>query len=122
MTELTTVDLAQALATFDEPWSPRIVGELNGQHVKLAKLRGAFEWHHHEREDELFLVVAGRLEMHLRDGVQELGPGQLCIVPAGVEHCPVAPEEAHVLLFEPVGTLNTGNVRSERTVDEPEHL
>ena len=93
-------------------WSPRIVGELNGQHVKLAKLRGAFVWHHHEEEDELFLVLEGRLAMHFRDRV----------VPRGVEHLPVAEPEAHVLLFEPVTTLNTGNVRSDRTVEHLERL
>ncbi len=117
------VNLAQALATFDERWSPRIVGELNGQHVKLAKLEGEFVWHHHDAEDELFLVLEGRLEMQLegRDTLW-LDPGELCIVPAGVEHRPVAHGEVHVLLFEPAGTLNTGNVDDERTVVEPERL
>jgi len=117
------VNLAQALSRFDERWSPRIVGELNGQHVKLAKLEGAFVWHHHEREDELFLVLEGRLEMQLEghDSVY-LDPGELCIVPRGLEHRPVAHGQVHVLLFEPAGTLNTGNVDDERTVREPRRL
>lgn len=111
------VDLKEKLALFDETWSPRIVGELNGQHVKLAKLEGEFVWHRHEHEDELFLVLGGRLELHFRDRVVELLPGQLCIVPRGVDHRPVATPTAEVLLFEPIGTLNTGDVRDERTVD-----
>ncbi|MGD2135101.1 MAG: cupin domain-containing protein [Gemmatimonadales bacterium] len=120
--QVTPLNLEEKLAQFDDPWHPRIIGELNGQHVKLAKLRGAFVWHHHEHEDEFFLVLAGRLLLHFRDRTVTLEPGECCIVPRGVEHKPEAPEKAHVLLFEPVGTLNTGNVRSERTVDAPEHL
>ncbi len=117
------VNLEEKLATFDERWSPRIVGELNGQHVKVAKLEGEFLWHHHEHEDELFLVLAGALEIELRDAPSvRLGPGELFIVPRGVEHRPVAHGEVHVLLFEPAGTLNTGNVKNERTVAELERL
>jgi mannose-6-phosphate isomerase-like protein (cupin superfamily) len=116
------VNLAQKLTTFDERWSPKIVGDLNGQHVKLAKLEGEFIWHHHEHEDELFLVLAGRLVIELRDGRIELEPGEFLIVPRGVEHKPRADGEAHVLLFEPKSTLNTGNVRDERTVEEPERI
>lgn len=116
------INIAEKFGRFQETWSPRIVGELNGQHVKLARLAGGFEWHRHEREDELFLVVEGRLELHLRDRVLELGPGEFTIVPRGVEHKPVAPEGAQVLLFEPVATLNTGDRRSERTVDHPEWI
>jgi len=116
------VNLKEKLARFGEPWQPKIVGELNGQHVKLAKFRGAFVWHHHEHEDELFLVVQGRFRMELRDRAVELGEGEFLIVPRGVEHRPVADEEVHVLLFEPAGTLNTGNVVNERTVADPEHL
>jgi mannose-6-phosphate isomerase-like protein (cupin superfamily) len=113
------VNLAEKLALFSEPWSPRIVAELNGQHVKLVKLKGEFVWHHHESEDELFLVLRGALAIHLRDRVVHLGEGELFVVPKGVEHKPVADDEAHVLLLEPASTLNTGNVRSERTVDAP---
>ena len=116
------VDLSEKLGQFDERWSPRIVAELNGQHVKLAKLEGEFVWHHHEKEDELFLVLRGHLAIHLRDRVVELGPGELFVVPRGVEHRPVAAEETHVLLLEPSSTRNTGNVRNERTVDQPERL
>ena len=116
------VNLEQKLGTFDEPWSPRIVGALNGQHVKLAKLRGEFVWHRHEHEDELFLVLWGRLRLRLRDRDVQLDEGELFIVPRGVEHQPVAEPEAHVLLFEPAGTLNTGNVRNERTVEDPRQI
>jgi mannose-6-phosphate isomerase-like protein (cupin superfamily) len=116
------VNLADELARIPELWSPRIVAELNGQHVKLARLHGEFVWHHHEDADELFYVVEGRLILQLRDREVILDPGEIFVVPRGVEHRPVAPEEARVLLFEPAGTLNTGNVREERTVDEPERL
>ena len=113
------VNIAEQLGRFSEAWSPRIVGELNGQYVKLVKLKGEFVWHHHEEEDELFLVVQGRLRMRLRDREIAIGAGEFLIVPRGVEHLPVADEEVHVLLFEPAGTLNTGNVRNERTIDAP---
>lgn len=116
------IDLADKLASFDERWSPRIVAELNGQHVKLAKLEGAFVWHSHAAEDELFLVLEGRLTIELRDGAVVLGPGQMVVVPRGVEHRPVADGEVHLLLFEPAGTLNTGNVRNDRTVEEPKRI
>jgi mannose-6-phosphate isomerase-like protein (cupin superfamily) len=111
------VALAAALAQVREPWQPMIVAELNGQQVKVARLRGEFVWHHHEHEDELFLVVRGRLRMEFRDRVVELGEGELIVVPRGVEHRPVAPEEVEIALFEPASTLNTGNVRNERTLD-----
>lgn len=111
------VSLADALARVQEPWQPMIVAELNGQQVKVARLRGEFVWHHHEQEDELFLVVRGRLRMEFRDRVVELGEGELLVVPRGVEHRPVAPEEVEILLFEPASTLNTGNVRNARTLD-----
>ncbi len=110
------VNLAESLARFSERWQPRIVGELNGQQVKLVKLEGEFVWHHHAQEDELFLVLAGRLELHFRERVVELAPGEFCIVPRLVDHKPVARVETHVLLFEPAGTSNTGDVVNERTV------
>jgi mannose-6-phosphate isomerase-like protein (cupin superfamily) len=116
------INLADKLASFSEHWTPKIVGELNGQHVKLAKFAGEFVWHQHEHEDELFLVVRGRFRMELRDRTIELEPGEMLIVPRGVEHRPVADEEVAVLLFEPAGTLNTGNVRGERTVEQLEWL
>ena len=115
------VNLERAFGSFQEAWRPRIAAQLNGQEVKLVKLRGAFEWHHHEGEDELFLVVKGRLRMELRDRTIELEEGEMLVVPRGMEHRPVADEEAHVLLFEPAGTVNTGNLRSDRTA-EPERL
>lgn len=115
------VNLADRFARFDDRWTPRIVGELNGQHVKLAKFEGAFVWHRHT-VDELFLVVRGAVDIHLRDRVVSLGEGELFIVPAGVEHMPVADAEAHVLLLEPAGTRNTGDVEEARTVEAPERI
>ena len=111
------VNLAAKLATFDDRWSPKIVGELNGQHVKLVKIHGPFVWHHHDDEDELFLVVHGRFRMELRDRDVWLEEGEMLVVPRGIEHRPVADEEAHILLFEPASTVNTGNIRNQRTVD-----
>ena len=119
---LEKVTLAGKFALFSEHWQPKIVGDLNGQHVKLVKFAGAFDWHHHAHEDELFLVVRGHFRMELRDGHVDLSEGEFLIVPQGVEHRPVADEEVHVLLFEPASTLNTGSVRTERTVDAPARL
>jgi mannose-6-phosphate isomerase-like protein (cupin superfamily) len=119
---LEKVNLGEKLSQFSDQWKPKTVGELNGQQVKLVKFRGPFVWHHHDREDELFLVVKGRFRMEFRDRHVWLEEGELLIVPHGVEHRPVADEEAHVLLFEPASTLNTGNVRSERTVERPDRI
>ncbi len=121
------VRLDRMFAQFSEHWSPRIVGELNGQHVKLAKFQGAFDWHHHANEDEMFLVVKGSFRMDYRDphGAEQsldVEAGEFLIVPRGTEHRPWADNECHVLLFEPVGTLNTGNVRSDKTVANPATL
>jgi mannose-6-phosphate isomerase-like protein (cupin superfamily) len=117
------VDLAETFGRFADPWSPKIVGDVNDMYVKVVKLRGAFVWHHHDAEDELFLVVAGRLRMQLRDGDRDVGPGQFIIVPRGVEHCPRAlTDEVHVVLLEPKGTLNTGDVKNDRTVERLERL
>ena len=116
------VNLAEKFSRFDEPWSPKIVGELNGQHVKLARLKGPFVWHHHEHEDELFLVVEGRLTMEFRDRTVILEKGEFLIVPRGVEHRPVAETEVLVMLFEPAGTRNTGNVDDAKTVAEPDWI
>ena len=112
------VNLAEKFALFDELWSPKVIGELNGQYVKAVKFQGPFDWHHHDVEDELFLVVKGRFRMELRDGALDLQEGEFCIVPRGIDHRPVADEEVHVLLFEPATTLNTGNVRTEKTRDQ----
>ena len=116
------VNLQDKLNLFSEHWSPKIVAELNGQQVKLVKLRGEFIWHRHDNEDELFLVLKGRLRMQLPDREVILDEGELIVVPAGMEHRPVADEETHVLLFEPTTTLNTGNVRNERTVPDPQRI
>ncbi len=119
---LTKLNLADGISAIPDFWSPRIVGELNGQHAKLARLKGEFVWHSHAEEDELFLVLKGRLRMDLRDGSVDLDEGDMLIVPRGVEHRPVAEDEVAVLLFEPVGTLNTGDAKDSRTVEEPEWL
>jgi mannose-6-phosphate isomerase-like protein (cupin superfamily) len=116
------VNISRKLAQFQEHWSPKIVGELNGQHVKLVKFTGEFVWHHHDHEDELFLVVMGRFRMEFRDRQVWLEEGEFLIVPRGVEHRPVAEEEAHVLLVEPASTLNTGNVRDDRTISQLERI
>lgn len=118
----TAINLAEKLAGIQEYWEPKVVGALNGQEVKLAKGKGEFLWHHHENEDELFLVVEGVLRLEFREGEVILKPGEFYIVPRGVEHRPVAREEVHLLLFEPAYTLNTGNVRSELTVENPERI
>ena len=116
------VNLAAKFATFDEHWKPKIAAELNGQQVKLVKFLGAFVWHHHEAEDELFLVVKGRFRMEFGDRHVWLEQGDFLVVPRGLEHRPVAEEEVHVLLFEPASTLNTGNVQNERTVAKLDHI
>ncbi len=115
------VNLADKFGRFSDHWSPKIAGELNDNYVKLVKVQGEFVWHHHEQEDELFLITQGTLRMKLRDpeaGEREVrvGPGEFIIIPRGVEHCPVADEEVHLVLLEPKSTLNTGNVINERTV------
>ncbi len=127
------INLAQKLSLINDHWNPRIIGELNGQYLKLVKFKGPFTWHHHETEDEMFLVVKGRFRMDFRENAGDrsesagqrevwLEEGELIIVPRGVEHRPVADEEAEVLLFEPASTLNTGNVRDEFTVPKIEWL
>ena len=111
------LNLAHKLSLIRDHWRPRIVAELNGQQVKIVKFVGEFVWHHHDHEDELFLVLKGRFRMEFRDRHVWIEEGEMIVVPRGVEHCPVAEEEAHVLLFEPATTLNTGNVREARTLD-----
>lgn len=110
------VNLAEKLALFTEYWSPKVVGDLNRQQIKLVKFKGEFVWHHHEVEDEMFLVLQGQFCMEFRDRQVNLEPGEFIIVPHGVEHRPVAEEEVHVLLFEPASTLNTGNIQGDLTV------
>ena len=119
---LRRVDVAEMFTRFRDPWSPKVVGELNGQMVKLVRFQGEFVWHKHDHEDEMFLVIACAFRMELRDGNIELTPGQFLIVPRGVEHRPVAERECHVMLFEPATTLNTGDVRNERTLERLDRL
>lgn len=116
------VNLEEKFSKFSEQWSPKIVAELNGQQVKLAKLQGEFIWHSHEAEDEMFLVVRGKLKLLFRDGEVELNEGEMLVVPKGVEHKPVAEEEVMVMLFEPASTVNTGEVVNEKTKTELERL
>ena len=120
------ISLAQKLSLFSDYWKPHIVGELNGQYVKLGKFKGPFTWHHHENEDELFLVVKGRFRMDFRENGEErevwIEEGEMIIVPRGVDHRPFAEEEAQVLLFEPASTLNTGNVSNDLTQKELERI
>ena len=116
------VNLVEKFKLFQDYWKPKIVGELNDAHVKLVKLKGEFVWHHHEREDELFLIVRGTLRIKFRDRELRLREGELVIIPKGVEHLPVADEEVHVMLIEPKTTVNTGNVRNERTVLDLQQL
>jgi mannose-6-phosphate isomerase-like protein (cupin superfamily) len=111
------VNLKAKLDSFDETWVPKVVGELNGQHVKVVKVEGEYVWHHHADEDEMFLVLDGTFELHFRDRVVPLARGEFCIVPRGVEHKPVAKERASVLLFEPASTRNTGNVDHAYTIE-----
>ena len=116
------VNLSEKFGLFSEQWSPKIAGEVNDSFVKLVKFQGPFVWHQHEAEDEMFLVIRGSFKLMLRDGEVELREGEFVIVPRGVEHMPVADEEAHVLLFEPKTVLNTGDVVNERTLPELERI
>jgi mannose-6-phosphate isomerase-like protein (cupin superfamily) len=117
MEKIEKVTLAEKLGLFEDHWSPKIVGEINDAYVKLVKFKGEFVWHHHEHEDEMFLVIKGSFVMRLRDRDIPLKAGEMIIIPRGVEHLPVAEEEVQVLLLEPKSTLNTGNVQEERTVE-----
>lgn len=112
------VNIAQKFALFTDHWNPRIAGELNGQHIKLVKLQGEFSWHKHDNEDEMFLVIKGTLLMELRGKTLEINPGEFIIIPKGTEHKPASKEEVHVMLFEPAGTLNTGDQQNEFTKAE----
>ena len=116
------INLSETFSLFTDHWSPKIVGALNGQEVKLVKFKGPFVWHHHDFEDELFYVVKGSFDMEFRDKIITLNEGEFLIVSRGVEHRPNAQEEVQVLLFEPAGTLNTGNIKKEKTILNPDHL
>ena len=116
------ISLAEKFSQIDKPWTPRIAGRVNDCDVKLAKIEGEFVWHSHADEDEMFLVVKGRMTMRFRDGEQVLGPGEIIIVPRGVEHMPVADPGTEIVMVEPAGTLNTGNVVNDRTVADPDAI
>ncbi len=116
------VNLANKLSLINDYWNPRIAGELNGQQVKLVKFKGPFDWHHHENEDELFYVVKGSFEMEFRDKTVTIDEGEFLIVPRMTEHRPNAKEEVEIMLFEPASTLNTGNIKNEKTVTELKHI
>ncbi len=116
------INLAEKFSLFDETWTPKLVGELNGQHVKLAKIKGEFIWHTHEDADEMFLVIKGSITIELRDQRVDLDAGEFFIVPRGVEHRPIAVDEAHIMLFEPAGTVNTGAVEHAYTVRDAERI
>jgi mannose-6-phosphate isomerase-like protein (cupin superfamily) len=122
MVGVNKVNLEEKLSLFTSHWDPKIVGELNGQYVKLVKFQGSFVWHKHDHEDEMFLVVRGEFDMEFRDRTVSLREGEFLIVPRGVEHRPVAEREAHVLLFEPASTINTGDAGGPRTVAQPERI
>jgi mannose-6-phosphate isomerase-like protein (cupin superfamily) len=122
MTPPVKVNLARKFSEFEDHWVPKVVGEVNDFQVKVAKLQGEFVWHHHEEEDELFLVQRGQLRIEFRDGEVLLEPGEMVIVPRGIEHRPIADEEVQLVLFERSGTVNTGNVFDERTVAKPKRI
>ncbi|MCD4672471.1 MAG: cupin domain-containing protein [Anaerolineaceae bacterium] len=111
------VNIAEKFRLFDEQWSPKIIGEMNDSYVKIAKLEGAFVWHQHDNEDEMFMIIKGKLLIRLRDRDLWINEGEFVVIPRGVEHCPVAEEEVYLMMLEPKTTVNTGNVESERTVD-----
>jgi mannose-6-phosphate isomerase-like protein (cupin superfamily) len=119
---MNTINLKEKLSHFSEYWKPHIIGEVNDCYVKAVKFKGDFVWHHHDNEDELFLVVRGAFRMKYRDREETIREGEFVIVPRGVEHCPVADDEVHVILIEPKSTLNTGNVTNERTLPQLERI
>ncbi len=120
--QMTKVNLSEKFSRFDDLWNPKIVGELNGQHVKLAKIKGEFVWHTHDDADEMFLVIKGSMTIELRDQRVTLNEGEFFVVPRGVEHRPIAVDEAHIMLFEPAGTVNTGTVEHAYTVRDPDRI
>jgi len=119
---MNSINLIEKFNLFNEHWTPKLIADLNGQHVKIAKMKGEFVWHKHEQQDELFLVVRGRFRMEFREKNVWVEEGEIIVVPRDAEHRPVADEEAHILMFEPANTLNTGNVNSDRTVDKIERI
>ncbi len=121
-TKVNVVNIAEKLSLFSEHWNPKIVGELNDHKVQAVKLKGPFDWHHHENEDEMFLVIKGHLIIHLRDKDLHLNPGEFVIIPHLLEHKPEAPEEVEILLIEPKSALNTGNVKTDKTVEKQQTI
>jgi mannose-6-phosphate isomerase-like protein (cupin superfamily) len=119
---MNTINVAEKFSKINQMWSPKILGEVNDSYIKAVKFIGEFVWHHHDNEDEMFMVISGKLQMKFRDHEEVVRPGEFIIVPRGVEHLPISDEETQVLLFEPKSTLNTGNVRNERTLAELEKL
>jgi len=122
MSQIEKINLQEKFSKFSDHWSPKVIGQLNHQQVKVVKLQGDFVWHSHENEDELFMVIDGSFTMELRDKTIEVHEGELIIIPRGVEHRPVAKEEVSILLFEPGTIVNTGEVRNQLTVDNPDHI
>ena len=120
--QMKKIDIVEKLNSFSEHWNPKTIAELNGQHVKVAKLLGEFPWHFHGNEDELFWVIRGKLEIHLRDQMIELSAGEIFVVPKGIEHKPVAQKEVEIVLFEPATTLNTGNIHSDQTKEQLDRI
>ena len=116
------INIDQKLSLFNDHWNPRIIGELNKQHVKLAKIKGEFIWHKHDKEDEMFLVLKGILKIEFRDRIETIHENEIIIVPKGVEHRPIAEEEVSIMLFEPATTINTGDLDNERTLKNLESL
>lgn len=116
------INIESKLNLFSEHWSPKVIGELNGQHVKLAKLKGEFVWHNHSEEDEMFYIIKGSLIIEFKDKTCTLGPGEMIVIPAGVDHKPIAHEEVHVMLFEPVSTKHTGDVKHRLTQNEHQYI
>jgi mannose-6-phosphate isomerase-like protein (cupin superfamily) len=119
---MNTINVAEKFSKINQMWSPKILGEVNDSYIKAVKFIGEFVWHHHDNEDEMFMVISGKLRMKFRDHEEVVRPGEFIIVPRGVEHLPISDEETQVLLFEPKSTLNTGNVRNERTLAQLEKL
>jgi len=122
MVEISSINIEHKLSLFNTYWDPKVIGEINGQEVKVVKLKGEFVWHDHKDADELFLVIKGHLIIHFRDKDVHADPGEIIIVPKGVEHKPEAPEEVHIVLIDPKGTVNTGDVESEHTVSAPQKI
>lgn len=119
---MSVINLAEKFSAFNDHWSPKIVGEMNGQEIKLAKIKGEFVWHDHQEEDELFIVIKGKLKIEFRDKIVEINEGEMLIVPKGVEHKPIAEEEVLIMLIEPKGIKHTGGVKHELTVEKYDRI